>query len=271
MRWRRIPNMPARRRAGRRRRAAPMSSLRKMGRRRRELRRSAEAAFRARRGARPHGFRDRGETLRLALRCAQGTASARLERALGAVHARPAHRPSTATPRSSRRCWCVTTPCSARRSCRSSRDDQFRTCKLDRRIQSTTRSNTLKTLQEVPDRSKRLPTRLHERFGGREARSARSRCSDALSQRYVQLIERIDDRTRLWLIPTAEVPLTNLVREDHHRGSRAAASASPRCTPCFRAEAGAAGKDTRGMLRQHQFDKVELVSITTPEAVGGRA
>jgi seryl-tRNA synthetase len=69
---------------------------------------------------------------------------------------------------------------------------------------------------------------------------------------------------RLGLIPTAEVPLTNLVRE-----SILEEDALPlrftACTPCFRAEAGAAGKDTRGMIRQHQFDKVELVSITTPE------
>jgi seryl-tRNA synthetase len=68
----------------------------------------------------------------------------------------------------------------------------------------------------------------------------------------------------LWLIPTAEVPLTNLVRE-----SIVEEAALPMrltaCTPCFRAEAGAAGKDTRGMIRQHQFTKVELVSITTPE------
>jgi seryl-tRNA synthetase len=67
-----------------------------------------------------------------------------------------------------------------------------------------------------------------------------------------------------WLIPTAEVPLTNLVRE-----SIVDEDTLPRrytaCTPCFRAEAGAAGKDTRGMIRQHQFTKVELVSITTPE------
>jgi seryl-tRNA synthetase len=69
---------------------------------------------------------------------------------------------------------------------------------------------------------------------------------------------------RRWLIPTAEVPLTNLVRE-----SIVDEDSLPRrytaCTPCFRAEAGAAGKDTRGMIRQHQFTKVELVSITTPE------
>src|SRR5581483_7290418 len=78
-------------------------------------------------------------------------------------------------------------------------------------------------------------------------------------------IERVAlQMSRRWLIPTAEVPLTNLVRE-----SIVEESALPMrltaCTPCFRAEAGAAGKDTRGMIRQHQFIKVELVSITTPE------
>jgi seryl-tRNA synthetase len=68
-----------------------------------------------------------------------------------------------------------------------------------------------------------------------------------------------------WLIPTAEVSLTNLVRErilsDVDLPVRFTA-----LTPCFRSEAGAAGRDTRGLIRQHQFDKVELVSITTPEA-----
>ncbi|RJF70393.1 serine--tRNA ligase [Rhodopseudomonas palustris] len=67
-----------------------------------------------------------------------------------------------------------------------------------------------------------------------------------------------------WLIPTAEVSLTNLVREsildEKELPMRLTA-----LTPCFRAEAGAAGRDTRGMIRQHQFSKVELVSITTPE------
>jgi seryl-tRNA synthetase len=70
---------------------------------------------------------------------------------------------------------------------------------------------------------------------------------------------------RMWLIPTAEVPLTNLVREsildEKELPMRLTA-----LTPCFRAEAGAAGRDTRGMIRQHQFTKVELVSITTPQA-----
>src|SRR5207342_2788688 len=67
-----------------------------------------------------------------------------------------------------------------------------------------------------------------------------------------------------WLISTAEVSLTNMVREkiltDAELPIRMTAH-----TPCFRSEAGAAGKDTRGMIRMHQFDKVELVSITAPE------
>jgi seryl-tRNA synthetase len=69
---------------------------------------------------------------------------------------------------------------------------------------------------------------------------------------------------RLGLIPTAEVPLTNLVRESI-LDEPALPMRVTALTPCFRAEAGAAGKDTRGMIRQHQFSKVELVSITTPE------
>jgi seryl-tRNA synthetase len=69
---------------------------------------------------------------------------------------------------------------------------------------------------------------------------------------------------RLGLIPTAEVPLTNLVRESIVDEAQLPLRFTA-CTPCFRAEAGAAGKDTRGMIRQHQFSKVELVSITAPE------
>jgi len=86
-----------------------------------------------------------------------------------------------------------------------------------------------------------------------------------------ELLAAVDENTvgklrkeRLGLIPTAEVPLTNLVREsildEKELPMRLTA-----LTPCFRAEAGAAGRDTRGMIRQHQFTKVELVSITTPE------
>ena len=70
--------------------------------------------------------------------------------------------------------------------------------------------------------------------------------------------------SRLWLIPTAEVSLTNLVREQI-LDEDALPKRFTACTPCFRSEAGAAGRDTRGMIRQHQFTKVELVSVTTPE------
>ena len=75
------------------------------------------------------------------------------------------------------------------------------------------------------------------------------------------LFRTTDDR---WLIPTAEVPLTNLARETIH----AEADLPMRMTaytPCFRSEAGSAGRDTRGMIRLHQFQKVEMVSITTPD------
>ncbi len=67
-----------------------------------------------------------------------------------------------------------------------------------------------------------------------------------------------------FLIPTAEVPLTNLVR-DEITPDAALPLRYTALTPCFRSEAGSAGRDTRGMLRQHQFQKVELVSITRPE------
>jgi seryl-tRNA synthetase len=67
----------------------------------------------------------------------------------------------------------------------------------------------------------------------------------------------------LWLIPTAEVPLTNLVADEILDEDELPLRFTA-WTPCFRSEAGAAGKDTRGMIRQHQFMKVELVSVTTP-------
>jgi len=79
-----------------------------------------------------------------------------------------------------------------------------------------------------------------------------------------QTFKAEEKQNRLWLIPTAEVSLTNYVN-----GEILAEAELPlrftAFTPCFRAEAGAAGKDTRGMIRMRQFDKVELVSITTPE------
>ncbi|MDB5443221.1 MAG: serS [Phenylobacterium sp.] len=85
--------------------------------------------------------------------------------------------------------------------------------------------------------------------------------TDKLPKFAGDLFQTTDGR---WLIPTAEVPLTSLVM-----GQIVAEDELPMrvtaLTPCFRSEAGASGKDTRGMIRQHQFNKVELVSIVTPE------
>jgi seryl-tRNA synthetase len=73
--------------------------------------------------------------------------------------------------------------------------------------------------------------------------------------------------TGLWLVPTAEVPLTNLVADEILDEADLPLRFTA-WTPCFRSEAGAAGKDTRGMIRQHQFEKVELVSIADPDRSG---
>jgi seryl-tRNA synthetase len=87
----------------------------------------------------------------------------------------------------------------------------------------------------------------------------------ATVQKFVSsLVDDRDNFETFWLIPTAEVSLTNLVREQIFKAAELPFRYTA-WTPCFRAEAGAAGKDTRGMIRMHQFSKVELVSITTPE------
>ncbi len=78
------------------------------------------------------------------------------------------------------------------------------------------------------------------------------------------LFKTIDGR---WLIPTAEVPLTNLVAGEILPFAQLPIRLAA-LTPCFRAEAGSAGRDVRGMLRQHQFSKVEMVSVTHPDASG---
>jgi seryl-tRNA synthetase len=87
------------------------------------------------------------------------------------------------------------------------------------------------------------------------------RCSDADAEAVARGEFKDNDH---WLIPTAEVPVTNLYRDEVLDEAKL-----PICltayTPCFRAEAGAAGKDTRGIIRQHQFQKVELVKFTRPE------
>lgn len=72
------------------------------------------------------------------------------------------------------------------------------------------------------------------------------------------------DADKLYLIPTAEVPVTNLVRDEIINGDKMPLKFVAH-TPCFRSEAGSYGRDTRGMIRQHQFDKVEIVQIVKPE------
>ncbi|MGA7339788.1 MAG: serine--tRNA ligase [Terracidiphilus sp.] len=87
------------------------------------------------------------------------------------------------------------------------------------------------------------------------------RCSDADADAVARGEFKDNDH---WLIPTAEVPVTNLYRDEILDEARLPIRLTA-YTPCFRAEAGAAGKDTRGIIRQHQFQKVELVKFTRPE------
>jgi seryl-tRNA synthetase len=82
--------------------------------------------------------------------------------------------------------------------------------------------------------------------------------------KFEQDLFRIAGEWDLYLIPTAEVPLTNLHREEILDGRRLPLKYTA-YTPCFRSEAGSHGADVRGLIRQHQFDKVELVKFTTPE------
>src|SRR5579862_747951 len=87
------------------------------------------------------------------------------------------------------------------------------------------------------------------------------RCSDADAEAVARGEFKDNDH---WLIPTAEVPVTNLYRDEILDEQKLPISLTA-YTPCFRAEAGAAGKDTRGIIRQHQFQKVELVKFVKPE------
>ena len=110
----------------------------------------------------------------------------------------------------------------------------------------------------------------HEKRLGREMTKAEAVKGfiDGLNQMQAEARDRYEEVTgnvaRFWLVPTAEVPLTNLAREQI-QDEAALPQRYTAWSPCFRSEAGAAGRDTRGMIRQHQFSKVELVSITTPE------
>src|SRR5262245_40865965 len=147
-------------------------------------------------------------------------------------------------------------------------DDQFST--INKRELIEVANNLIsKSMAETADRLPNIIDEIQKETGQAvdpaHARRRLKELIDADMPAYKrELFDSLSELLRLWLIPTAEVPLTNLVRE-----SIVDEAALPMRftagTPCFRAEAGAAGKDTRGMIRQHQFDKVELVSITAPE------
>jgi seryl-tRNA synthetase len=123
------------------------------------------------------------------------------------------------------------------------------------------------TVDEWSDIAKQLNEgRFWEQAGpAKEAKVGATEMSVRFTAEGLVRVEELREQLgHLWLIPTAEVSLTNLVRESIVEEATLPMRLTA-CTPCFRAEAGAAGKDTRGMIRQHQFTKVELVSITTPE------
>ena len=112
------------------------------------------------------------------------------------------------------------------------------------------------------------PDDVEARFPGSITASAIVALENALATSRAMAISRHQRRTseRRWLIPTAEVSLTNLVREQILAEDELAEPMRlTALTPCFRAEAGSAGRDTRGLIRQHQFHKVEMVSIAKPE------
>ncbi len=94
--------------------------------------------------------------------------------------------------------------------------------------------------------------------------SAESLTGTGQLPKFAEDLFRLDDEREFYLIPTAEVPLTNLVRDEIVPAPRLPMKLVAH-TPCFRSEAGSYGRDTRGMIRQHQFEKVELVQMVRPE------
>jgi seryl-tRNA synthetase len=148
-------------------------------------------------------------------------------------------------------------------------DDQFSTFN---KIALATESERLvkRSIRETFEDIPRILKEIEDETGQKvTVEHALQRVSDVINADMPNYREELDralsEQFRLWLIPTAEVPLTNLVRESI-LDEKELPLRFTALTPCFRAEAGAAGRDTRGIIRQHQFTKVELVSITTPEA-----
>jgi seryl-tRNA synthetase len=142
-------------------------------------------------------------------------------------------------------------------------DDQFQTPMIGfEKFLKTVREKAVAQFEDVQAKYKRI---TDNEMTPQQAIESLFDALDKDAPLHRRLYEgELGDVARLWLIPTAEVSLTNLVRDDITDEAKLPMRLTA-CTPCFRAEAGAAGKDTRGMIRQHQFTKVELVSITTPE------
>ena len=126
----------------------------------------------------------------------------------------------------------------------------------------------MRTICSTTDKSRRLDD-LEPKIAAQLKELTKEEFESGLPSKELEERQRWLEEARrslkLYLIPTAEVPLTNLVREEITPLEKLPLRYTA-LTPCFRSEAGSAGRDTRGMLRQHQFYKVELVSITDQES-----
>jgi seryl-tRNA synthetase len=109
-----------------------------------------------------------------------------------------------------------------------------------------------------------LPKFEEDLFHSTKGRAAPGIIGGAMQAGRVERGEEVDPSVELYLIPTSEVPLTNFVRDVVTPEADLPIKLTAH-TPCFRSEAGSAGRDTRGLIRQHQFDKVEMVQIVHPD------
>jgi seryl-tRNA synthetase len=144
-------------------------------------------------------------------------------------------------------------------------DERFTALETVEKIQAKVRAYLDATDGSVPDVLIQVVESIGDELSSASAshEDVKLRVEKALAD--IKRIQEQDQDYRFFLIPTAEVSLTNLVREQITAEEELPLRLTA-LTPCFRAEAGSAGRDTRGLIRQHQFHKVELVSITTPEA-----
>lgn len=157
------------------------------------------------------------------------------------------------------------------------KEDLYQTISLDRdAVAEDAKATALRNKQEVNRKFNEIAANLKNELDDKSEFEAALRgaaeelINQLIEREHPNFAKRLDKgefQSKSWLIPTAEVPLTNIVA-----GQIADNDSLPRrytaWTPCFRSEAGAAGRDTRGMIRLHQFQKVELVSVARPEDSG---